>query len=177
MQVTIIDVGTPNTHAAKNGRSYSSIEVTYRDETGKVGSKKLVSFSNPTVYNVVKELKKDDKVFIKLEKDSNGYWQWIGASTTPLTAVESKGESKVSSPTPVKSGTYETKEERAQRQVMIVRQSSLATAVNMLTAGSKSQPNVDSVIQVAKRFEAYVLDNDDGSLASLKDDLDEVMVA
>ena len=44
MLINIIDVGQPNTHAAKNGRNYQSIEVTYKAENGQVANKKLMSF-------------------------------------------------------------------------------------------------------------------------------------
>lgn len=50
MQITVIDVGAPNTHAAKNGRTYQSLEVTYKNEQGQAQSKKLMSFSNPQVF-------------------------------------------------------------------------------------------------------------------------------
>jgi DnaJ-class molecular chaperone len=60
MLINIVDVGAPNTHAAKNGRSYQSIEVTYKNDLGQTQSKKLMSFSNPTVFNHIKDLNKGD---------------------------------------------------------------------------------------------------------------------
>ena len=47
---------------------------------------------------------------------------------------------------------YETAEERARRQVYIIRQSSLGTAVELLGSGA----SVADVINTAKQFEAYV---------------------
>ena len=58
-------------------------------------------------------------------------------------------------PTRVTGSNYETKEERAARQVYIIRQSSLATAVDLLGQGAST----DTVIETAKVFEAYVLGN------------------
>jgi len=55
MQITVIDVGQPNTHSTKNGRSYQSMEVTYKNDSGQVQSKKLMSFSNPDVFKQAKE--------------------------------------------------------------------------------------------------------------------------
>ena len=52
----------------------------------------------------------------------------------------------------VTGSNYETKEERAQRQVYIIRQSSISSAVELLGTGAKTA----DVIATAKEFEAYV---------------------
>jgi len=78
MLINIIDVGQPNTHAAKNGRSYQSIEVTYKAENGQVANKKLMSFSNPSVFNHIKGLSKGAVLNVTTTKDAAGYWQWTG---------------------------------------------------------------------------------------------------
>lgn len=149
MLINIVDVGAPNTHAAKNGRSYQSIEVTYKDEQGQVKNKKIMSFSNPSVFNHIKGLAKGDQINLRTEKDANGYWQWTGiGGDAPATATEAKPATGGR----VTGSNYETKEERAARQVYIIRQSSLSTAVDLLGQGSK----VADVITTAKEFEAYV---------------------
>lgn len=43
MQINIIDVGEQATHTAKNGRSYQSVEITYKGDNGQTSSKKLMS--------------------------------------------------------------------------------------------------------------------------------------
>ena len=65
-----------------------------------------------------------------------------------------------SKPSTSPKSTYETPEERAKRQVLIVRQSSLSSAIELLKTDKKS-PTVPEVLQVAKQFEAYVFGNDD----------------
>jgi hypothetical protein len=155
MLINIIDVGTPNTHAAKNGRSYQSIEVTYKGDNGQTATKKLMSFSNPTVFSHIKDLTKGDQVNVTTTKDDNGYWQWTaigGSETAPMQA-------QASSPTTggrVTGSNYETKEERAARQVYIVRQSSISAAIGALTVGAKSAPTSESILSLAREFEAYV---------------------
>lgn len=149
MLINIVDVGSPNTHAAKNGRSYQSIEVTYKNEQGQVANKKLMSFSNPSVFNYIKELTKGAQVNVTTTKDANGYWQWTGIGGDGSVATP---ESKPATGGRVTGSNYETKEERAARQVYIIRQSSLSTAVDLLGQGSK----VADVIATAKEFEAYV---------------------
>jgi hypothetical protein len=149
MLINIVDVGAPNTHAAKNGRSYQSIEVTYKNEQGQVANKKLMSFSNPSVFNYIKELTKGTQVNVTTTKDANGYWQWTGIGGDGSVATP---ESKPATGGRVTGRNYETKEERAARQILIVRQSSLSSAVELLGTGK----SVADVIATAKQFEAYV---------------------
>jgi hypothetical protein len=168
MLINIVDVGAPNTHAAKNGRSYQSIEVTYKNDQGQVANKKLMSFSNPSVFNHIKGLAKGDSLNVQTEKDANGYWQWTGIGGDNAVATETKQTTPATGGR-VTGSNYETKEERAARQVYIIRQSSLSTAVELLGTGSK----VADVIATAKEFEAYVFSKETGidAINSLEDDL------
>ena len=157
MLINIVDVGTPSTKASSNGRSYQEIEVTYKTENGQVSNKKLMSFSNPSVFNHIKGLGKGDSVNVTTVKNAKGFWDWTG--------IGNEGDAPVatqSKPATAQAGgrvtgsNYETKEERAARQVYIIRQSSLSTAVELLGSGK----SVDEVINVAKQFEAYVFAKD-----------------
>jgi hypothetical protein len=168
MLINIVDVGAPNTHAAKNGRSYQSIEVTYKNDQGQVANKKLMSFSNPSVFNHIKGLAKGDSLNVQTEKDANGYWQWTGIGGDNAVATETKQATPATGGR-VTGSNYETKEERAARQVYIIRQSSLSTAVELLGQGK----SVADVIATAKEFEAYVFSKESGidAINSLEDDL------
>jgi hypothetical protein len=168
MLINIVDVGAPNTHAAKNGRSYQSIEVTYKNDQGQVANKKLMSFSNPSVFNHIKGLAKGDSLNVQTEKDANGYWQWTGIGGDNAVATENKQAAPATGGR-VTGSNYETKEERAARQVYIIRQSSLSTAVELLGTGSK----VADVIATAKEFESYVFSKEAGidAINSLEDDI------
>ena len=159
MLINIVDVGAPNTHAAKNGRSYQSIEVTYKNESGQVANKKLMSFSNPSVFNYIKELEKGAQVNVTTTKDANGYWQWTGIGgdgsvATPQTKAPAQAGGRVTG------SNYETKEERAARQILIVRQSSLSSAVALVSATSTEPTTPANVIAIAKQFETYVFGSD-----------------
>jgi hypothetical protein len=171
MQIQIIDVGTPNTHAAKNGRNYQSLEVTYKGFDGKVAAKKLMSFSNPSVFKAATEWTKGETVDVVTQKDDAGYWQW--------TAIGTDSGAGGNTPTPTTQGAtrvtgsnYETKEERAARQVLIVRQSSLSVAADVLAVGAKAAPAAQDVINLAKEFEAYVFSVEyKDNIADIKDDI------
>ena len=154
MLINIVDVGAPNTHAAKNGRTYQSIEVTYKNDQGQVANKKLMSFSNPTVFNHIKDLTKGTAINVTTVKDANGYWQWTGiGEDAVIGTIDAKPAATGGR---VTGSNYETKEERAARQILIVRQSSLSSAVELLGAGK----SVSDVINVAKQFEEYVFGKD-----------------
>ena len=181
MQIQIIDVGTPNTIAGKNGRSYQSIEVTYKDDSGKVGSKKLMSFSNPTVFKTITTLNKGDAVNVTTEKDQNGYWQWTAVNqggAAPMVQTQSTGTGTSTSSTRVTGSNYETKEERAARQELIVRQSSLSAAVSILTVGAKTVDK-EAVKTLAQELSDWVFQKDntksvtdiDAELEEFKDDI------
>ena len=170
MQITVIDVGQPNTHSTKNGRSYQSMEVTYKNDSGQVQSKKLMSFSNPDVFKQAKEWQKGDTVDVNTQKDDNGYWQWISIGADARAQATSTS-SNAKPTTRVTGSNYETKEERAQRQVMIVRQSSISSAITALTAEGK-RPSVADILGMAKEFENFVMDNNSAdSVADMEDDI------
>ena len=171
MQITVIDVGQPNTHSTKNGRSYQSMEVTYKNDSGQVQSKKLMSFSNPDVFKQAKDWQKGDTVDINTQKDDNGYWQWISIGADAIAQASSSTSNTSSKTTRVTGSNYETKEERAQRQVMIVRQSSISSAISALTAEGK-RPSVADILGMAKEFENYVMDNKSvDSVTDMEDDI------
>ena len=171
MLINIIDVGAPNTKASANGRSYQSIEVTYKDEQDQVKNKKIMSFSNPSVFNHLKGLTKGDQVNLRTEKDAAGYWQWIGIEGDKTVSTETKQTTPATGGR-VTGSNYETKEERAARQILIVRQSSLSSAVELVAATSTEPSTVDNVIAIAKQFEAYVFSKSTGidAINEMEDD-------
>lgn len=169
MQITVIDVGAPNTHAAKNGRTYQSLEVTYKNDQGQAQSKKLMSFSNPQVFKAAQTWEKGTQVNVTTEKDANGYWQWTGLGGD-ATVADNKPAASSNNSTRVTGSNYETKEERAARQVYIVRQSSISSAIDFL---KDSNPSVEGVLQVAKQFEDYVFAEKKGveAIIDINDDV------
>ena len=133
--VEIVNVGKVESVPTKNGRSYNTIEIVYKNQ-GKIEGKKLVSFSNPSVFNTAKELSTGDMVTVGLEKNEGGYWQWTsitkGGSTTETIHVAPAQEGGTSVTQTKSVSNYETREERQERQQFIIRQSSLSSAIEFL---------------------------------------------
>ena len=157
MIITILDV-TETTKKNKNGKNYSQLEIAYKDENGKVTSKKIFSFSFPECFDVLKSAKKD-QVFdiISQKNDASGYWDWVQAKHTGGSSVPTPADPDQPSKSN-KTNTYsdprETKEERAQRQRMIVRQSSLSNAIAFNPGASK-----DELFETAKELYDWVMES------------------
>tara|TARA_R110000868_G_scaffold346893_3_gene607993 strand:+ start:2189 stop:2713 length:525 start_codon:yes stop_codon:yes gene_type:complete len=156
MQITVIDVGQLTTQTGKNGRSYQILEITYKNEQGQVQSKKLMSFGNPVVFKAAQGWSKGETVDLTTEKDENGYWQWTAIGVDSNSAASAPSSTAPKAATRVTGSNYETSDERAARQVMIVRQSSLSNAVGTLASGGGTAEPAD-VIAIAKLYEGYVL--------------------
>jgi hypothetical protein len=148
--------------ATENKGKYQQAKVSYEEtNTGKVTSKTLLSFLHEDVYKVITNASMDDVFTIEMQKeagkDGKEYWQWVtvtkGEAVASTAASSSKGSSTANtSPR----NTYETPEERAQKQVYIVRQSSIGHALETIKIGSKTQPNPQDVVDLAKFYEKYV---------------------
>ena len=159
MQIQIIATQV-ETKASANGRSYNILEVTFKNLTfNKTESKKLMSFgANKDAYDALKDAGMNSTWEISVVKNAQGYNDWVKATPTAPGAAPSTSPAAAGKPTTTTKSSYETPEERAQRQVYIVRQSSIANAVSILGAGAKAPLKVDEVLATAKQLEQYVFD-------------------
>ncbi len=173
IEVLSVSKGTQPT---KTGKTMEYLEVAYKRD-GKVEGKKLFRPFAKEVCAALDNASTGQKYTITAEKEGE-YWQWKAASTGDSGQSASSGSSASSSTSsgaqksPVK-GEWETKEERAQRQVMIVKQSSLANAIATLKAETAVDP--ENVIAVAQRYTDWVLGNDQpkgfSAIADMEDDI------
>jgi len=165
--IEIIDV-SPAEEVKGAKSTYKTTQVAFKDETGKVDGKKLLSFKGENVFAQVLRLQRGDKVTVAKEKDAQGYWQWIGINSGSAESAPAKG-AVVDSPAPARAnpvsgnGTgrvtgsnYETAEERKVKQRYIVRQSSISAALTFAELTKMPKPSIDSILDVAKEFESYV---------------------
>ena len=180
--IEIINVAISTVPTAKG--SYNIAEVTYKNKTfqDKVEAKKVMSFINKQVYETLSKATFGQVYYIDRTKNDKGYWDWTNASTTneqqeqvPMVAPASNNPVKTPSVSP--KSTYETSEERAARQVMIVRQSSISSAVALLAANGGKKNTAEEVLNIAKEFEAFVMGkhpevvNNPESFADMPDDV------
>ena len=151
-QITVIR----STSSVPAGKNYTLVELAYKTDDGKTKGMKIFGFGEQeAVANVFKNAQAGEVYEVEFEQNSKGYWQFREAKNTGVKAVEgAKGEKPA---TPVK-GNWETTEERAARQVLIVRQSSLSSAVDFLVNAGGKAPTKETIVEVAKYFEGYVFD-------------------
>lgn len=180
MNITILSVDVKTVPTAKG--SYQTADVAYKNNSfqGKVEGKKVMSFgATKDSFSVLATAQPGQSYEVSIVKNDKGYNDWVsmapataGATSPAPAAVPSAGKPAANaSPR----STYETPEERAQRQVLIVRQSSLSSAVAALAVGNKIPLKFEDVIDTAKAFEAYVFgtevaSTDDGSIAAMQSD-------
>lgn len=167
MNITILNVTVETKPTAKG--SYQVADVAYKNNSfqDKVEGKKVMSFgATAEAFKVLAIAQPGEKYSVNVVKNDKGYNDWVSMSKgvveqAPATSTTSPGGFK-SSATASPRNTYETPEERALKQVYIVRQSSVANAITLLLAGAKTPPAVDTVIATAKQFETYVFDKGTG---------------
>ena len=145
----------------ENGKGgYNRLEVTYDSMyqgKSRTDTKKVMSFASPEVYNVLKDAAPDSKWMIYSEKEGE-YRVWKGATpangTTTTTTSTSPAAAKGT--TVSSRGDWETSEERARKQVYIIKQSSISSAIALLKT-DKKQPEVKDILETAQIFTDFVL--------------------
>lgn len=142
MRIKVLEVGN-----VTKEKTYFVYPLKFESD-GKTQERKMFSFNSDS-YKALKDAKPDQVYEVKLEKDKNGYWQWASvAEVTGSAAAASTGTSRAS--------TFETPEERARRQVLIVRQNALTNAVAVLARGDGAVA-IPEVVALAGEFEQWVL--------------------
>lgn len=148
INIEVVDVTVEEVPRPSGKGSYEKATVAYKNSDGKLESKTLMDWASKEVWPVITKAKKGDTFSIDREKDAKGYWNWTNIAKQDGVVV------KEASKSPTKP-SYETPEERAARQVLIVRQSSLSSAVALL--GPKTK--VEEVLKTADIFVNYVMQN------------------
>lgn len=159
MRIQILNVSV-ETKMNKSGKPYQIADIAFKNLTfqGKVEGKKLFDFgAQAEAYKVLVNATSGDVFDVNVVKNAQGYNDWTAVTrSTGEASVEAPTDAKASGSAPARTSNYETAEERATRQVLIVRQSSLSVAATALTTGSKTPPKPDEVIDYAKKLEKYV---------------------
>jgi len=154
-QITVI-----RSTLSKAPKGYPIIELAYKSDDGKTKGMKILGFgTQKAIVDTLTGLETGTVLDVEFEQNDRGYWQFRSVKST---GKKEDVAAAVDAPKAKSGSNWETTEERAARQVMIVRQSSLGHAVAYLTAlepkGLTKSPN--DVVDVARVFETYVLSQD-----------------
>lgn len=178
MNITILSVDIKTVPTTKG--SYQTADVAYKNNSfqGKVEGKKVMSFgATKDSFSTLALAQPGESYEVTIVKNDKGYNDWVSmakaeaGANSPAVSAPAGGKAPAATPR----STYETPEERAQRQVLIVRQSSLSAAVNLLLAGAKTPPPVENVLAIAKQFEDYVFGKQaPGPISEMENDFPQV---
>jgi len=177
MNITVV-ANDKKSATAKTGKAYQLYEVAYRNNSfeDKLESAKINQYSG--VFSKVAGMKPGEKYVITKEKNEGGFWQWedvvaLAPGAEFITSsVPGATPGKASAGfTPGKS-TYETPEERAKKQVYIVKQSSLTNALKFAKL-NEEKPDVAGLITVAQQFTDWVFSSEQPPTEKLTDMSDD----
>lgn len=162
MLVQVTEVSDLISATSKGGHAYNYITVGY-EANGKASSKRIVDFAE--VYAAFKDATPGSTFDVVVKKNGQNY-DWVSA--TPSTEAANghdnaakeeavRVSAKTSSYTKRPTSTYETPEERAARQELIVRQSSITAALTFLSYRDEGKAfSMDETLATAKQFRNFV---------------------
>src|SRR3990167_800733 len=146
-QITILKV-----EKETSPKGYVVTNVSYKNAEGKVKGMKVFPFKEQAaVAAAFADAKPGDVYDAAFRKNDKDFWEFA-PTPTKTGAKESVATSAATASGGTTRSNWETSEERAARQVMIVRQSSLSTAVAL-----KPKATVAEIIEVATQFEDFVM--------------------
>ncbi len=171
MEIKVVNVSVEDNIPTKNGnKTYSKVTVTYTNlANNKIEAKQFFPFSYPAnLFAQFKELEAGQTYSVTTEKDEKGYWIWTEVARQDGDVTEGKAAMK---PTYTSNRPqYESAEERANRQVLIVKQSSLSNAIALLKV-DKKELDVVEVLKVADQLTKWVFTPLDKNFEDLNDDI------
>ena len=158
MIIKIIDVDQQSAKS-KAGKPYDFLEVSFKNMTfqEKAETKKIFPFGSKEVFDTLKRASKGQVYSVLREKDDAGYWQWIGIQEGEVQMeTTSKGEPAKAGGGVATKSTFETPEERAKKQVYIIKQSSIGHAIEILKTDKKN-PTIEEVLHTAQLLVDWVM--------------------
>lgn len=158
----------------ENKGNYRVADVSYK-ANGKTNGKKVMSFGNSEeAFKVISTARQGEAFKIDSVKNEKGFFDWVSAKR-----IEELPTQQIVKSSPTPRNTYETPEERALRQKLIVRQSSISNAIEYFKLVPKKTPDIQEILDVASQFERHVfgskqeglLATDDSSFIEMKSDI------
>ena len=151
--------------------AYKGSKIIYKDVEGKVKEKAF--HENTFKYNKAFEkelhaLSAGDSFVATLEKKGE-YWNWLSIKKS------TGGAPTLAKPAAATGGNWETAEERKNKQVYIIRQSSISAALKMLELNGSKKIAVKDVTLIADELTNWVLGQSkqeaDATLGDLENDI------
>lgn len=180
---TVISVSAETDVKKNGGGTYRGWELIYKSDGGDVRTiaKPVQGLRfNAGLKAILGELQPGDEFTLEQEKNTQGFFDvktivkgWkVGAPSLPASAPPQKAGANTNTANSYQARDFETKEERVLKQRLIVRQSSLTTAISVLSVGAKTL-NKDDVKALAEEFYDFVFAQKTGGAAiqEMEDDI------
>lgn len=145
------------------GKKYQVCEFAYKTDEGKVKAMRIFGFGDQKGnFDAASKAANNDVFEVEFQQNAKGYWEFVPNSLKSTGVKEASAASgatpeKASASTNTSRGNWETPEERAARQVMIVRQSQLSNAIAYFELIKNTKATEKDVVDIARYFESYVL--------------------
>ncbi len=137
--------------AVEDKGKYKVADVSYKAD-GKTTGKKVMSFGNSAeAFKTLVNAKPGETYSIKSVKNDKNFWDWVSVERGEVAAAVAANK-----PNATPRSTYETPEERALRQKLIIRQSSISSAIEYYKLVPKKTPDVAELLELASAFERHV---------------------
>lgn len=149
----------------RNGKNkYDKAEVVY-SSNGQNRTQKIMSFSNPAIFAQVRKMVSGETYDVEVVKNDAGFNQWAKiVATSGEAAPVAEGKPAPAGRTSV--STYETAEERRIKQMYIIKQSSISSAIEFSKHPQFAGANVtvEDLLVTAQQFVDFVYGNDEVDL-------------
>lgn len=161
-QGVVISVNLNTKVKKQSGGTYDAWELVYKSTEGEIKN-----FQKPVqglkfvkgLKEALESLAQGDEFTATLEKNAGGFWDVksiVKGLVVEAAAPQASPARQAQTTNNYQGRDYESKEERTAKQEYIIRQSSVSSAIAMLSVGAKSAPKVDEVLAVAGEIVAFV---------------------
>lgn len=184
----VVEINLDAEITKNGGGTYQGATISYRDKDNKLQEKAFHSNAlkfNAALKNGLENLQASDNFVATAEKNDKGFWEWKSIAKGSASAPAAQAAPASKPATTTQSGNWATAEERANTQVFIVRQSSIANALKLFEIQGNKKVGTLDVLNMAAEFEAWVfgkqvassqkklavVNGNEGSFDDLEDDI------
>lgn len=169
---SVINISLETDVKKKDGGTYRGWELIYKTPEGEVHTlaKPVTGLNyNAPLKKALSELVNGDEFTAEVVKNAAGFLD-VKSLSKGISGTSSPSKD-TATPRPATTSNYETKEERNARQRLIVRQSSLANAIEVLTTAKVYDATV--IKNLAEDFTDWVFERGQTGLQNMEDDIPE----
>lgn len=166
VKATIVEVSLSKQVPKRDGGTYEAYQIVYRDEAGRIKefNKSVQGLKfKPKLKARLQDLKAGEEVSLVMEKNQGGYLELqdveLGHNDTTTNLAPPVGPIPTDKPVAKSSyveRTWETAQERSDKQRYIVRQSCLSNALSYFTLKDYDGVSKEELFDLAQEMEGWV---------------------